>query len=35
MTPRPPLGISLLRLFTVQGSWNYEYMLGVGVGVAE
>jgi PTS system mannose-specific IID component len=25
----------LLRLFTVQGSWNYERMLGVGVGVAE
>lgn len=34
---RPParLGASFLRLFTVQGSWNYERMLGVGVGVAE
>lgn len=32
---RPRLGASLLRLFTVQGSWNYERMLGVGVGVAE
>jgi mannose PTS system EIID component len=32
---RPPLGRSLLRLFTVQGSWNYERMQGVGVGVAE
>jgi mannose PTS system EIID component len=35
MTPRPRLGTSLLRLFTVQGSWNYEYMIGLGVGVAE
>jgi mannose/fructose/N-acetylgalactosamine-specific phosphotransferase system component IID len=34
-SPRPPLGRSLLRLFTVQGSWNYERMQGVGVGVAE
>ena len=25
----------LLRLFTVQGSWNYERMLGIGFGVAE
>lgn len=33
--PRPPFGRSLLRLFTVQGSWNYERMQGVGVGVAE
>jgi mannose PTS system EIID component len=32
---RPPFGRSLLRLFTVQGSWNYERMQGVGVGVAE
>jgi PTS system mannose-specific IID component len=32
---RPPLGRSLLRLFTVQGSWNYERMQGVGMGVAE
>jgi len=31
----PPLGRTLLRLFTVQGSWNYERMQGVGVGVAE
>jgi len=33
--PRPPLGRSLLRLFTVQGSWNYERLQGIGVGVAE
>ena len=33
MTPR--LGASFLRLFSVQGSWNYERMLGLGVGVAE
>src|SRR5207302_11028237 len=26
---------ALLRLFAVQGSYNYERMLGVGVGVAE
>jgi PTS system mannose-specific IID component len=32
---RPPLGRSLLRLFTVQGSWNYERLQGIGVGVAE
>ena len=32
---RPPLGRCLLRLFTVQGSWNYERMQGVGMGVAE
>lgn len=32
---RPRLGPSLLRLFTVQGSWNYERMQGVGMGVAE
>jgi mannose PTS system EIID component len=32
---RPPLGRSLLRLFTVQGSYNYERMQGIGVGVAE
>lgn len=32
---RPRFAGSLLRLFTVQGSWNYERMLGVGVGVAE
>lgn len=29
------LGLSLLRLFTVQGSYNYERMLGLGMGVAE
>src|SRR2546425_2259019 len=29
------LGRALLRLFAVQGSYNYERMLGVGVGVAE
>ena len=28
----PGLGASALRLFTVQGSWNYERMLGVGLG---
>lgn len=30
-----PLGRALLRLFSVQASYNYERMLGVGVGVAE
>ena len=29
------LARALLRLFSVQGSYNYERMLGVGVGVAE
>jgi mannose PTS system EIID component len=33
--PRPGLVRSLLRLFTVQGSWNYERMQGMGIGVAE
>jgi mannose PTS system EIID component len=32
---RPALARALLRLFAVQGSYNYERMLGVGVGVAE
>jgi mannose PTS system EIID component len=32
---RPSLAHALLRLFAVQGSYNYERMLGVGVGVAE
>lgn len=32
---KPKLGLTLLRLFTVQGSYDYERMLGVGVGVAE
>jgi len=32
---RPGLVRSLLRLFTVQGSWNYERMQGLGIGVAE
>ena len=32
---RRRLGTALLRLFTVQGSWNYERMMGVGAGVAE
>lgn len=32
---RFPLARALLRLFAVQGSYNYERMLGVGVGVAE
>ena len=31
----PRLGRALLRLFAVQGSYNYERMLGLGVGVAE
>jgi len=34
-TARPSLGRSLLRLFAVQGSWDYERLQGVGVGVAE
>jgi len=32
---RPSLARALLRLFAVQGSYNYERLLGVGVGVAE
>jgi mannose/fructose/N-acetylgalactosamine-specific phosphotransferase system component IID len=32
---KPPLARTLLRLFTIQGSWNYERMLGIGFGVAE
>jgi mannose/fructose/N-acetylgalactosamine-specific phosphotransferase system component IID len=32
---RLSLARALLRLFAVQGSYNYERMLGVGVGVAE
>jgi len=32
---KPPFGRVLLRLFTVQASWNYERMQGVGFGVAE
>src|SRR3989441_7325580 len=32
---RAALGRALLRLFAVQGSYNYERLLGVGVGVAE
>jgi len=35
MNRRPSLAAALLRLFAVQGSYNYERMLGVGVGVAE
>lgn len=31
----PRLGRSFLRLFVVQGSWNYDRMIGVGAGVAE
>jgi PTS system mannose-specific IID component len=30
----PGLARAFLRLFAVQGSWNYERMLGVGIGVA-
>lgn len=33
MTAR--LGSSFLRLFTVQGSWNYDRMIGIGAGIAE
>ena len=33
--PGRSLRRSLLRLFTVQGSWNYERMQGIGMGVAE
>ena len=29
-----PLARAFLRLFAVQGSWNYDRMLGIGVGVA-
>jgi len=32
---KPPLGVAFLRLFTVQGSWNYDRMVGLGIGVAE
>src|SRR5258708_3904020 len=32
---KPRFGIALLRLFAVQGSWNYERMIGLGAGVAE
>jgi PTS system mannose-specific IID component len=32
---KPRFGRALLRLFAVQGSYNYERMLGLGVGVAE
>jgi PTS system mannose-specific IID component len=31
----PPLAAAFLRLFTVQASWNYDRLLGVGMGVAE
>lgn len=32
---KPRFGTALLRLFAVQGSWNYERMIGLGAGVAE
>lgn len=32
---KPPLGAAFLRLFFVQSSWNYERLIGVGMGVAE
>jgi PTS system mannose-specific IID component len=32
---RAPLVRALVRLFAVQGSYNYERMLGIGVGVAQ
>jgi PTS system mannose-specific IID component len=31
----PPLAVVFLRLFMVQASWNYDRLLGVGMGVAE
>lgn len=31
----PPLRAAFLRLFMVQASWNYDRLLGVGMGVAE
>lgn len=34
-SPAAPLRASFLRLFTVQASWNYDRLLGVGMGVAE
>ncbi len=30
----PRLATSFLRLFVVQGSWNYDRMLGIGIGLA-
>ncbi len=32
---KPPLGAAFLRLFVLQGSWNYERLVGIGMGVAE
>ncbi len=32
---RTRFGASLLRLLTVQGSWNYDRMIGIGFGVSE
>ncbi|HWH02901.1 MAG TPA: PTS system mannose/fructose/sorbose family transporter subunit IID [Gemmatimonadales bacterium] len=32
--PRSRLAIAFLRLFTVQASWNYERLIGVGTGFA-
>jgi PTS system mannose-specific IID component len=32
---KAPLGAAFLRLFMVQCSWNYERLLGIGMGVAE
>lgn len=32
--PRHRLALAFLRLFTVQASWNYERLIGVGSGVA-
>jgi len=32
---KPSLGAAFLRLFAVQGSWNYDRLVGVGVGIAE
>lgn len=31
---KAPLGVAFLRLFTLQSSWNYERMVGIGAGVA-
>ena len=32
---KPPLGAAFLRLLTLQSSWNYDRMIGIGMGVAE
>jgi len=32
---KTPLAAAFLRLFTVQASWNYDRMVGLGMGIAE